>query len=176
MRKSLFIALLLSSSCSFAQIGLNALHANPFTRNKLDTSELHCGRNWMMSEQRMDSLIIEIQKWEDSLSKMQITATTINLDHYVLLYATDYTYRIEFNGEVSEQLCVTDSLMGRPFDYSMIHLSEITPNNMDTFERGAYLTISNTHYYLGNCELWNTQKFYLIREDLFSEIYTSKGK
>lgn len=136
----------------------------PFSPNLEDISVTECYESSTLGTKKMDNLISEIQKLENTLSKLNKRFSSINLDDYTFLYASQYTLHIAYDGFTSQDYCITDSLLGKKNDWNLW--------NMDLYSDKAtcrygqiFLTITETSHYLGNNEWWTTRKYYLIRED-----------
>lgn len=175
MRTILCIFLFLATFNINAQID----HESPmpyevFIRN--NTPLNMCGRSWMMSEERSDSLVREIKKLEDSLSRLDFVHFADTTLKYILLFETDHTFRIEYNGEVSHQFCITDTSRGNMLYDSILlkvvnrstQKASLLPNKpKQQLKRynETFLVLSEVYYYLGNCQFWTTRTLYCIRED-----------
>ena len=175
MRTAIFILLFLTA----LQIDAQTHHESTMPYEafiRTNTPINLCGRPWMMSEERMDSLVLEIKALEDTLDQLDFVNFADTSSKYILLYASDHTFRIEFDGETSNQFCVTDSVRGETIEGSVILKAASGPEQSSLYFPNSprqqlklydntFLTISSVHYYLGNCQFWTTRKIYCIRED-----------
>jgi len=125
-----------------------------------------CGRNWMMPESRMDSLKQEIKSFEQQLSLMSEDSIVSDSLVFLLLYSTEYITRIEFDGEINEQFCATDSSSNKRLKFDSDKAKSPFSNETKSYEN-KYLVNSNTYYYLGNCQIFTTVSEYYIRKDLY---------
>ena len=142
----------------------------PFDLNKTET---HCGRDWMNSEQVMDSLKQVIIALDKQLSNMTKDTALDSSKSLVLLYSYEHVCRIEFDGMVNHQLCIDVDEYGTRVQLpqpknELIHKTE-------TFN-DTYVTVTDTHYYLGNCQIWTTRKHYYIKNENFNRVVKTKRK
>ena len=139
----------------------------------LENIKTHCGRDWMNSERVMDSLKQVIIALDKQLSNMTKDTALDSSKSLVLLYSYEHVCRIEFDGMVNHQLCIDADEYGTRVQLSqpkkeLIHKTE-------TFN-DTYITVTNTHYYLGNSQIWTTRKFYYIKNENFNRVVKTKRK
>jgi hypothetical protein len=134
----------------------------------IKNAETFCGRDWMNSEYVMDSLKRVVHQLDEKLSNLKKDETYDSTNSLILLYSYQYVYRIEFDGVASHQLCLeADSTHKR---------MQLTKNEKGilhdiTSYENKYVTLTDTYYYLGNCQIWTTNKYYYIRADKYLEAY-----
>lgn len=150
-------------------------HESPFKYETLfteDTATFYCGRSWIMNEERMDSLVQNIRLLEDSLTQLDFIEDADTNTKYVKLFDAEFTYRVEAWGEVSKQLCVTDTNAGEMLSDSITLNGTTVHGQQLKLYNDIFLVISREYYYLGNCRFWTTWTTYCIREDELENFMT----
>lgn len=173
MRLLLFFLTAVNAYWTIAQSDPSILSSDPefpITLDKIPT--LYCGSS-IGDEQKADSLLSELLKLEDSLSKLEIKTTSIESNGYVFLFILESTETIMVSEFPSSdyglrfyQRCITDSILGKKDQWNLFSKNSLS--DITVYKYGpTFLTISKTTHYSENCEYWITTKYYMIKEDEF---------
>jgi hypothetical protein len=156
-----FVTFVLSTYC-FSQDSQGSIELMRNLTPFKDTGIVVCRRDWMMTQERMNLLKQQVKIVEDQLASLSKEPFGMGSTQYVQLFSTEYEVRIEFDGQINEHFCVSDSNVGKVFSLSTS--GEASFDEMEVYG-GKYLVISSEDYYLGNCQKLTTVKEYYIRQN-----------